>query len=423
LPASGYVLRKGRHFMSVDGPLPEPKKPVKFTPAALRIMQMCEKAFASNNFLLLYFSNRKTFNQMFNEPGFKEVLRNRFQFLQLRRADKAGNWLTTTFHVKCSPYFAIIDPSNGQFLTIAYGDMTIPDLRNWLRHFLATSPAFALPQTIFRELIDEAAKIKLKASFASAAKIRVHFVGQTMDEKIVYVNRAAPLELAFEKFCSEKGIDINAHYFLFKGVELPGNMSASQFALRNGSVVNVHPLEDKTSAEPLSIAVVNVDGSSAVFNVTRGKKLGVFLKSYCEMTQLIAAQVRFTFNNEVVNEDLTFAEHDMKNGDHLYAHFKPAAPANDYMYHMMNPMEMPAMPPMPLQQQYEMPIPNLMFLYNQGQVPRPPLPSPFAPPPPGFPPAPGPFPMPPAKGMHPHYQSKPHDPNLSSSIWESFDMP
>jgi hypothetical protein len=409
--------------MSADGPLPEPKRPVKFTPAALRIMQMSAKAFASNSFLLLYFSNRKTFNQMFSEAGFREALRNRFQFLQLSRADKAGNWLTTTFHVKCSPYYAVIDPSNGQFLTIAYGDMTIPDLRNWLRRFLATSPAFALPQTIFSELIDETAKIKLKASFSYAAKIRVHFVGQAMDEKIVYVNRAAPLELAFEKFCCEKGIDMSAHYFLFKGLELPGNMSASQFGLRNGSVVNVHPLEDKTSTEPLAVTVVNVDGSSAVFNVVRGKKLGVFLKSYCEMTQLGAARVRFTFNNEVVNEDLTFAEHDMKNGDRLYAHFKPAAPADDCMYHMMSLTEIP--PIQQIQQQYEIPMPNpnLMFLYNQAQASRPQLPPAFAPPPAGFPPAPGPFPMPPAKGMHPHYQSKPHDPNLSSSIWESFDMP
>jgi hypothetical protein len=366
---------------------------------------------------------------MFNEPGFKEVLRNRFQFLQLSRADKAGNWLTTTFHVKSSPYYAIIDPSNGQFLTISYGEMAVTDLRIWLQRFLAGSPGFALPQTIFAELIDETAKIKLKASFSYAAKIRVHFVSQTQEEKIVYVNRVAPLELAFEKYCQEKGIDMVGYYFLFKGLELPRNMSASQFGLRNGSVVNVHPLDDKTSTEPLSVTVVNVDGSSAVFNVTRGKKLGVFLKSYCEMTQLTAAQVRFTFNNEVVNEDLTFAEHDMKNGDHLYAHFKPTVPANDYMYHMMNPAELPGIPPMPpMQQQYEIPMPNpnLLFLYNQAQAPRAPLPPPaFAPPPPGFPPGPAPFPMPPTKGMHPHshYQNKPHDPNIGPSIWESFDMP
>jgi hypothetical protein len=199
-------------------------------------------------------------------------------------------------------------------------------------------------------------------------------------------------------------------------------MSASQFGLRTGSVVNVHPLEDKTSTEPLAVTVVNVDGSSAAFNVTRGKKVGVFLKSYCQMTQLTLAQVRFTFNNEVVNEDLTFAEHDIKNGDHIYAHFRPAVPAHDYMDHMMNPPEFTGLPSVPsMQQQYEMTMqnPNFMFLYSQAQTPRAPLP------PHTFAPPPAPFSMPPVKGTYQqsHYQNKPHDPNIGASIWESFEMP
>jgi hypothetical protein len=351
-----------------DSLLPQPKKPTKFTPASLRIMQMCEKAFASNNFLLLYFSNRKTFTQEFNEAAFKDALKNKFQFLQLSRADRAGNWLTTSFHVKSSPYYAIIDPSNGQFLqlsradwagnwlttsfhvksspyyaiiapsngqflTIHYGNLSIPDLRAWLQQFLSMAAKFALRQTIFTELIEEAQKIKLKNSFSYGTKIRVNFVSSAMDEKIVYVNRVAPLEFAFEKYCSEKGIEIAAHYFLFKGVELPANMTASQFGLHNGSVVHVHPLEDKASTEPLSISVVNVDGSSGVFNVTRGKKLGVFLKSYCEMTGLNPAQIRFTITIAMINDDLTFAEDNIKIGDQLYAHMKPYAPQNEYLDH------------------------------------------------------------------------------------------
>jgi hypothetical protein len=202
-------------------------------------------------------------------------------------------------------------------------------------------------------------------------------------------------------------------------------MSASQFGLRNGSIVHVHPLEDKTSNEPLSISVINVDGSSAVFNVTRGKKVGAFLKSYCEMSSLNPQQMRFTFNNDVVFEDLTFAEHNMKNGDQIYAHLKPYQTQPDYMYRMLNP-ELPPGLPMP-QEPYEGPMPsqNLMFLYNQGQ-PRQPVPSPAFPPA-GF--APNPYvppftmqpPPPPAKSVH--YQNKPHDQNPASSIWESFDMP
>jgi hypothetical protein len=386
-------------------------------------MQMCEKAFASNNFLLLYFSNRKTFTQDFNEPGFKDALRNRFQFLQLSRADRAGNWLTTSFHVKSSPYYAIIDPSNGEFLTIYYGNLPIPDLRQWLQQFLSAGPRFALRQTIFTELIEEAQKIKLKNSFSYGTKIRVNFVSSQMDEKIVYVNRVAPLELAFEKYCGEKGIEVAGHYFLFKGVELPPNMTASQFGLHNGSVVHVHPLEDKTSTEPLAISVVNVDGSSGSFTVTRGKKLGAFFKSYCEMTGMNMAQIRFTLNNEMINEDLTFAEHNMKNGDQLFTHMKPYAPPTDYLYHMMGHGDIPGMPPMQIQQeQYEVPIPNssLMFLYNQPPAPRAQLPPPtFAPQLYGQPQ--GSFTMAPAKGIHYPAPKGPEQPP-SGSIWENFDM-
>jgi hypothetical protein len=409
-----------------DSPLPQPKKPTKFTPASLRIMQMCQKAFASNNFLLLYFSNRKTFTQNFNDPAFKDALKNKFQFLQLSRADRAGNWLTTSFHVKSSPYYTIINPSNGQFLTIVYGDLSISALHSWLQHFLSGAPKFALSQTIFSELIDDAQKIKLKNLFSYGTKILVNFVSRAMDEKIVYVNRVAPLELAFEKYCGEKGIDMSAHYFLFKGVELPGSMRASQFGLHNGSVVHVHPLEDKTSTEPITVLVVSVDGSSAMFNVTRGKKLGVFLKSYCEMTGLNAAQLRFTFNNEMVNDDLTFAEHNMKDGDQLYAHMKPYVPPTEFVYHIMNHGEIGPIPTMQLQQeQYEMPMtnPNFMFLHSQAQVTRAsPLPPPvFAPQLYGQPQTP--FPMAPdPKGVH-YLGTKGHETNPGASIWENFEIP
>jgi hypothetical protein len=200
-------------------------------------------------------------------------------------------------------------------------------------------------------------------------------------------------------------------------------MTASQFGLHNGSVVHVHPLEDKTSTEPLSISVVNVDGSSGVFNVTRGKKLGVFLKSYCEMTGLNAAQMRFTFNNEMINEDLTFAEHHIKNGDQLYAHMKPYPPPAEYLYHMMGHGDLPGMAagPMP-QEQYDVPManPNLMFLYNQPPATRAPLPPPsFAPQLFGQPQAP--FPMAPAKGVH-YPGPKGHEQPPGGSIWENFDM-
>jgi hypothetical protein len=53
------------------------------------------------------------------------------------------------------------------------------------------------------------------------------------------VNPVAAREIAFKKYCSEKGIDADTHYFLFTGVELPRKMSATQFRLRNESVASV----------------------------------------------------------------------------------------------------------------------------------------------------------------------------------------
>jgi hypothetical protein len=93
IPVGPTIQMFGWAEMFTDSPLPlpQPKKPTKFTLAALRIMRMCEKAFASNNFLLMYFSNRKMFTQEFNDLAFREALKNKFQFLQLNRADRAGN--------------------------------------------------------------------------------------------------------------------------------------------------------------------------------------------------------------------------------------------------------------------------------------------------------------------------------------------
>jgi hypothetical protein len=371
-------------------------------------MQACEKAFASNNFLLLYFSNRKVFTQQFSEPGFRDALRNKFQFLQLSRADKAGNWLTTSFHVRSSPYFAIIDPSDGSFVAIRYGEMETSEIRTWLQEWLLKSPKFAASRSVFPALIEDAADIRKKASYSYGTKLRVTFSSQLFEDKTIYVNKVAPLEMAFQKYCNEKKIDLNGYYFLFKGVELPKNMTASQFGLRNGSVVHVHPNEDKTSPEPLSITVVGVDGASAVFNVTKGKRLGLFLKSYCDLLGLNPTQLRFTFNNDVLNDDLTFAEHNMKTGDQIFAHVKQF-PANDFVYHMMNTgAEMGGMPQIPQAEAFDGPMgnPNVMYMYGQQR------PQPYA--------AYGaPYAMPPPKPMH---YPKTHDNNPTTSLWEPFDM-
>jgi hypothetical protein len=373
-------------------------------------MQACEKAFASNNFLLMYFTNSKVFTSQFTHPDFLDGLRNKFQFLQLSRADRAGNWLTTTFHVKCSPYFAILDPSNGQYLEMRYGDVDTPTLRAWLQSFIARGPKFALPESIFTELIQETRTFKKRTAFAYGTKIRISFVAQGADDKVVYVNKSAPLEIAFDKYCIERGIDAQTHYFLYRGVELPPTMSPAQMGIRNGSIVHVHPLEDKVSTEALAVTVVGADGSSSLFNVTRGRRLGAFLKSYCEMNGLNPAQLRFFFNSESVHDDLTFAEHNIKNGDQLFAHHRQGQPS-EFVYPMLGAPEGAR-----IADQFDLAMganPNMMYFYNQPQRAPPLPPQPFPPP------YPAPYPVPPTKSVH--YQ-KPHDPSGGQSIWEAFDM-
>lgn len=137
--------------------LPQPKKPVKYTPASLRIMQTCDKAFQEHRFVLLYFTNRKLFIQMFTEPNFKNIIKSQFTFLQLSRADKAGNWLTTTYHFQSSPYYAIIDPSTGNFIKIHYGDMSLEELSDWLSKF---SEKFENSTSCFTKMIADLQEVK-----------------------------------------------------------------------------------------------------------------------------------------------------------------------------------------------------------------------------------------------------------------------
>ncbi|OHT15576.1 hypothetical protein TRFO_02935 [Tritrichomonas foetus] len=359
--------------MSIDSPiLPKPKKPVKYTPASLRIMQTCDKAFHEHHFVLLYFTNRKQFNQMFTEPNFKHLVKSHFTFLQLSRADKSGNWLTTTYHFESSPYYAILDPSTGNFLTIYYGDMTLEELSAWLSKF---SSKFANSTSIFSSLIDELQEAKRKSAFAYGTKLRVTFVCSKFEDRVLYVNKLAPFQIAFEKYCSEQNIEMDQYYFLFKGVQLPPEMTASQFGLRNGSVINVHHLEDRTSTEQISITVLGVDNNSSVYHVHKGKKISQFLRSYCEANQLQMENIRFTYKSDLVTDDLTFAEHKMKDGDQISAHIKTFSPPADYFYRMklndlpsvdaanfdMQFAQLNQMQQMALQQ------PPMMYMYNQAQ--------------------------------------------------------
>jgi hypothetical protein len=290
-------------------------------------------------------------------------------------------------------------------------------VKTWLQEWLLKGPKFSLARSIFPALIGDAADVRKKASYSYGTKVRVTFSSQCFEDKTIYVNKVAPLELAFDKYCSEKKIDPGCYYFLFRGVELPRTMTASQFGLRNGSVVHVHPNEDKTSTEPLSITVVGVDGASAVFNVTKGKRVGVFLKTYCDLVALHQMQLRFTFNNEVLNDDLTFAEHNMKTGDQIFVHVKQFAPT-DYMYHMLTSTpELSTLTPMQQPEPFDLPLANTGVMYNvmfnQPQRP-PPLTQQYQ----------APYGAPSYSMLPPkttHYP-KSHDANPPSSIWESFDM-
>jgi hypothetical protein len=374
-------------------------------------MQMCDLAFWSNNFLLLYFTNRKHYTSLFCTNDFKDLIRDRFQFLQLSRADKAGNWLATTFQVKRSPYYTIIDPSCGEFVAICYGEVSLSELGAWLSDFLATAPRFRLGQTVFTELIEKTQKLKTRTAFATGAKIRVNFVNGNGEERVMYVNRIAPLQVAFDKYCSEARIDISAHYFIFRGLQLPGNMSGAQLGLRNGSVVQVHALEEKFSKEQIVIAVVTVAGDQSTFHVTRSQKVGSFLKSYCELSGLKQQQMRFTFNNDVIFEELTFGEHNIRSGGLIYAHLKPYQSRPEHLYRMRN-MEFALEP-----NDVAVAAQNLPYAHNQEAQPRHGLPTMF----PGNPYiAPWALPQQQQKGVHCQNKGNEH---TAASIWEAFDVP
>ena len=359
--------------MSENPILPKPKKPVKYTGAALRIMQTCDKAFHEHRFVLLYFTNRKQFNQMFSMQSFKQLIKNHFTFLQLSRADKAGNWLTTTYHFQSSPYYAIIDPSTGDFLTIHYKDMSLDELGAWLAKF---SSKFSSATSVFPSLIEKLQEQKRKSAFAYGTKLRITFACSRFEDKVLYVNKAAPFQIAFEKYCAEMNIDMDQYYFLFHALQVPPEMTPSQLSLKNGSVITVHPLEDRTSTEQISISVVGLDSNSSVFHIAKGKRIGQFLKHYAEVNQLQLANTRFTLRNEIVNEDLTFAEHGIKDGDQIFVNLKTFMQPNDYYnnyYRMMKPNEIPPMIP---SEGYDMQMPQIgqmqmqqpmMYMYNQSQ--------------------------------------------------------
>jgi hypothetical protein len=307
-----------------DAPLPEVGREVRWTAVATRIMQACDKAFATNNFLLLYFSHAKKemVARQFAKPDFRDALRGRFQFLKLSRANPAGHWLAFTYQTHNTPYFAIIDPSTGDFRRLTCGDLTTPRLCAWLDKFVAEGPKFASSQCMFTAMIAEIQRSNRVNSLTGGQKLRVTFSHRLLGDDIMAISRLAPLEIAFARYAEEKEIEVNAYYFMFEGVELPWNMTPCSFNLEHGSVIHVHPLDDKTSDEPLSLTVVS-DYGSGVFQVTRGRTIGAFLKSYAETSaHPTPDRLRLTCRAEILNEDLTFAEANVVDGDLLYADIK-----------------------------------------------------------------------------------------------------
>lgn len=455
-----------------NGNLPVPKKPVKYTHASQRVMTVCERAFENGTFALLYFTNRKIYIPMFSDPKFRQFIKNKFKFMQLSRADKSGNWLTSTYHFDSSPYYAIIDPSNGEFVTVHYGEMNLDDLISWLSKF---NRKFRNPTSVFTGLSDKVSEQKRKAAFTYGTKLRIAFVCSRFDDRVMYISKTAPLEMAFEKYCEEQNIDMNEYYFMYYGVQLPPNMTASQFQLKNGSMIHVHHIEDRTSKEQISITVIGTDNNSTVYQVEKGRKIGQFLRNYCDTNKLQMKDLRFTYKNDVVNDDLTFAEHSMKDGDQILVHVKTYDPPTEYysrLSMMMKPNEVHHMMPNEVYDQFQMPQinpmqqmaisqPPMMYMYNQAQRPQlppqmptqmqqiqqipgqlhamPPINPQIAPQIPGQMPPPMP-PMPPSQqitGQLPFNQTvqypmgpkmgyqfgKPTDQQPNQSLWENFEMP
>ncbi|KAH0788430.1 ubiquitin-like modifier [Histomonas meleagridis] len=373
-----------------DNALPTLKKTLKFTPVSIRIMEMCEKAYDSQKFLLLYFTNRKCYVRQFLDPKFPEMVNPRFEFFHLSRADKSGNWLTTTYRFKSSPFYAILDPSNGSFLKIHYGDLNLQQLETFLNSFISTNPKYELSYCQFPTTIEEIKENKRRAAYSYGTKIKVTFQSTKLPQINLFVNKSAPLRCAFESFCKKQNVDVRLYYFMYHGVQLPPEMTALQFHIKNNDIIYVHLFEDKNSTEPLSVTVIGIDGETTTLNVQKGRVVGSVLRMYCENHSLNPSSVRFTHKNDIVDESLTFGEHNISNGDQIIVQQKPVIPTvpppasstqNEYYYHYMkqNDMQqqqMPQGPPtvslvpdifeMQLQAQHN---PNVMFMYNQP-IPR-----------------------------------------------------
>lgn len=161
-------------------------------------------------------------------------------------------------------------------------------------------------------------------------------------------------------------------------------MTASHFGLKNGSTINVHNIEDRTSKEQISLTVVGIDSNSSVYQVEKGRKINQFLRNYCEHNKLSPDSVRFTYKNDIVLDDLTFAEHNMKDGDKIFVHVKSYAPPSEYLLRsplIMKSNEIPHMLPNEQYDQFQMAQMNpmqqmtiqqapMMYMYNQQRAPQ-----------------------------------------------------
>lgn len=305
--------------------LPTLKKEVKYTSASKRYMEVCKKAYESNTFVLLYFTNRKLFIKRFLEKPFMEKIQKSFTFLHLCRSEKAGNWFASTFQFKNTPFYSICDPSNGDFVRIHYGDVSSEELLDAAAHFKEMGLNYKSPICIFPEKLEENYKKKRRTTLTSGTKIRITFRATSdLPEKSMFINRTAPFSCAFEIYCSKMNIDINKYYFMYHGVQLPPDMTALQFKMKANDVIYVHLFEDKNSTELISITIIGIDNEETQVTVQKCRNVGSLLRTYCETHSIDISNYNFTIKGEIVDDSITFGEHNIQNNDKIIIEKKPS---------------------------------------------------------------------------------------------------
>lgn len=304
-------------------PLPEYKRKLNFTPASLKILKSCQSSYDERKFLVIYFSNRKCFVRHFLKPEFVEAFKDKFQFLQMCRADKYGNWLSLSYHFTNSPLFGIIDPSNGKFISIHYGNLTTEELSSWLRDFLNKNMKYSLGYFSLSDLIEKIENDKERFRTSGQGKIKIIIKSISGQNTGFYPSKTSSFKFLFDKYCEKLKLDRKKYYFLYHGAQIPESMSPSQFHMKNGDIIYAHSIDEKESDETIDIYISFNNEHNYKYTVQKGRSLKLLTTSFCSEQNIDHDKYLFYYKNEKIDENLTFYELQIENDETIIVQERP----------------------------------------------------------------------------------------------------